>query len=143
MMLPGPHSWQLYAFALSMLGGMGLGLAFDLYRAARAVGRSGPIITAAGDLLFVAAAAVWLGWVISAASWGELRLYVLVAVTAGVSTYAFLASPTVLPAARVIWRLLFRVLRPVAAAVRTAVRLLAGAVRRFWPAVPDHPEENH
>lgn len=143
MTLPGPHSWQLYAFALSMLGGMAIGLGFDVYRAARSLRRPGPIVTAVGDVLFVLVAAVWTGWVLWQAAAGEPRLYVLVALAAGLSTYAGLASATVLPFARACWRIAFRVLRPAARAVRWLGRVAAAVTRAVWPVSAGTPDENN
>lgn len=141
MTLPGPHSWQLHAFAVCMLGGIAIGFGFDLYRAARAVGRPGPLVTAVGDVLFTLAAAAWAALVLWEAAWGEPRLYVLVAFVAGLSVYAALASATILPVARACCRGLYRVLRPIFRAMRWAGTVAAAALRALWPATADANEE--
>lgn len=137
MNLPGPHSLQLQAFAICALAGMALGIAFDLYRAARGASRPGPLLTALGDIVFVAAAAVWVASTLLAAAAGELRLYALVAFAAGIAAYFGLASPVVLPPARALWRTVFRLLQPFARFGRWLGRTAAALGRLAWPVRPD------
>jgi spore cortex biosynthesis protein YabQ len=116
---------------------MALGIAFDLYRAARGASRPGPVLTAVGDVLFIVAAAIWVARVLWLAAWGEPRLYVLVAFATGMAAYFGLASPTVLPPARALWRGLFRLLRPLVRVVRWFGRMAVALGRALWPVKAD------
>lgn len=142
MNLPGPHSLQLHVFAVCALAGMALGIAFDLYRAARGTIGPGPVLTAVGDVVFVALAAVGIASTLAIAAAGELRLYALVALAAGVAAYFGLASPVVLPPARAVWRLAFRLLKPLATWARWLGRTATALGRRLWPVEPDPDTED-
>lgn len=87
---------QFYAFFMTVLSGVGLGLLFDLLRAVRSFLRPGQLLAAVGDLLFWSAATVMMASGLFLGNWGEYRFYVLVGILLGLALYYWLASPTIL-----------------------------------------------
>lgn len=89
-------SMQLYAFAITMLAGASIGLAFDLYRVIRALLRPGTLATILMDLCFWLVLAPVVVVYLLLANWGELRFYVLVGIGIGLAFYYLLISRTVI-----------------------------------------------
>jgi len=129
---------QFYAFFMTILSGVGLGLLFDLLRAVRAFLRPGRFLAALGDLCFWGAATAMLGAGLFLGNWGEYRFYVLVGILTGLGLHFWLASPTVLWLAggllrlvdwvlELVWSLVLRLLWAPLVAVG---RLLFGIARR-------------
>lgn len=89
-------SSQLYAFAIVLLAGASIGLIFDLYRLLRSWLRPGCVATAVMDLFFWLVAAPVIIAYILAANWGELRLYVLIALILGLAFYYLIFSKAII-----------------------------------------------
>lgn len=106
---------DLYALSVMVLAGVGLGVSFDVYQAARHLGRIRGLRSFLLDLFYGLGAGVWLAAWLVVANWGQLRWYVFAGVLLGVWTYFYLGSPLV--------RLLLR-------AVGRAIRRFARFVRR-------------
>lgn len=92
-------------------GGMTLGLVFDLYRLFRMVVHTRGVLDWFFDILFWTVTAPVLVIIMFYGNWGELRLYVLVAISLGAIFY-------------------FRVLsRPVRGMLRLAMRVAGAGIR--------------
>lgn len=87
---------QLYAFGIVLLAGVSLGLLFDLFRVLRGILRPGCLSTPLLDLLFWALVTPVLILYLLLANWGELRVYVVIALFLGFSFYRLLLSSIVL-----------------------------------------------
>ncbi|MBO8141136.1 MAG: hypothetical protein H0Z37_03005 [Firmicutes bacterium] len=83
---------QLQAFAVTVLGGLLMGLLFDLLRAARSGLRRGSPLGMALDLVYWIVLTPIMAALLLEANWGQLRLYVLVGIGTGLALYfAFLS----------------------------------------------------
>ncbi|MBE3589728.1 MAG: spore cortex biosynthesis protein YabQ [Firmicutes bacterium] len=123
-----PVDIQLYAFLVTVLTGIGLGLAFDLSRAVRRVFRlKGPAAQLADAGLWLAGA-VLAATGLFLANWGEVRYYVFIGLALGAALYFTLASATVTWATE---RFL-EVLRTAARWTRRRARQAADLGRRTW-----------
>jgi len=89
-------SMQLYAFAITMLAGASIGLAFDLYRVIRALLRPGTLATILMDLCFWLVLAPVVVVYLLLANWGELRFYVLIGIGLGLAFYYLIFSRTII-----------------------------------------------
>jgi len=139
---------QFYAFFMTVLSGVGLGLLFDLLRAVRAFLQPGRWLAAIGDLLFWSAATVMIASGLFLGNWGEYRFYVLVGMLLGLGLYYLLASPTILWLAELllrfiawllglVWTLLMRLVWvPLVAVARFVYRMVrtVGAWLAEWVA---------
>ncbi|OUM99455.1 MAG: hypothetical protein BAA04_08790 [Firmicutes bacterium ZCTH02-B6] len=85
---------QLHAFAVTLLGGVAMGVLFDVLRVVRGfAGRRGPLAWAL-DLLYWIVVTPLMAGLLLEANRGELRLYVFVGIAAGLGLYfAFLSAP--------------------------------------------------
>lgn len=129
---------QLYAVLVMLLAGIALGLLFDIYRGVRVVVNPGPLLTGIGDVLFWAAATVILIAALLCGTWGEIRLFVPVAIALGLGAYRVLAGLVVVRAAARALRCANRAaraavirLRRLVAAAERVVTFLLGIV--LWP----------
>lgn len=129
---------QLYAVLVMLLAGIALGLLFDIYRGVRVVLNPGPLLTGIGDVLFWVIATVILVAALLCGTWGELRLFVPVAIALGLGVYRALAGRTVVRAAVGALRCANRAARVavirlcrVAAALERGVMFLLGIL--LWP----------
>ncbi|MCL8208547.1 MAG: spore cortex biosynthesis protein YabQ [Actinomycetia bacterium] len=85
----------LWSFAVMVLGGMGVGALATLYGSARTAVRWGPLSGGFGDVLwFVPATGIFLAS-LALATWGELRLWAIVAAAVGFGLWMGLAHPVV------------------------------------------------
>lgn len=91
-----PFVQQLYAFGMTMVAGMAVGLMFDGYRYVRRGIRMRGSVSWLLDILFWLVATPLVFALLLVANWGELRFYVLVGLAAGGSFYFGLLSPFVL-----------------------------------------------
>lgn len=87
-----PLDAQLFAFLLLVAVGIGVGFLFDVFRVWRRLLYRGRWVQAAGDLVFLALAGVLLAGGLVLANWGELRVFVLLGLMAGLGLYFRLAS---------------------------------------------------
>lgn len=88
---------QIYAFCVVVLTGVAVGLLFDLLRVGRKrLARRSPAATLA-DLLFCLAAATVVLAAFILGNWDGLRLWMFLALAAGLLGYGALAGPVLLP----------------------------------------------
>lgn len=107
---------HVHAFLVVALAGVAAGLLFDLLRVLRWRLKPGLAVSAAADLFYWGLVTLVLGAALFTGNWGELRLYVLLALGTGAALYYYLASPAAL------W--FFQLLTGLIAAVwRTAIGL--------------------
>lgn len=121
-------SVELYSFLLTVLMGMAAGFLFDLERVWRRLVRPGSIAVKVADVLFILFAGVGLIIGIFYASWGELRLYLLLGIACGAILYSRLASPAVSRLVEKMLRYAARIILAVAAAVRAVLHGIAVVV---------------
>lgn len=95
---------QFNSFLLLILTGMIFGGLFDLYRVFRSTIRVNKIIDAIGDLLFWLLSLMLLGPLIYWSTWLELRLYVWLALGAGLVFYLMVFSPKLIRIYLRFWR---------------------------------------
>lgn len=86
---------QFYAFFALALAGVVIGLLFDLLRLLHSRLYQRPLVAAAADLSFWVLVTLVLAIALFLGNWGDLRFYVLVAVSAGAMLYFALAGPVV------------------------------------------------
>jgi spore cortex biosynthesis protein YabQ len=91
-----PLDLQIYVFSVFTLAGIALGVSFDFYRAFRHITRPRGWLAGLEDLLFCGLAASLLLFALLLGNWGEVRLYVLLAMSLGLILYYFLASHALL-----------------------------------------------
>jgi hypothetical protein len=127
-----PLPAQAASFAFLFLTGCVAGIGVDLHRGLLGALRPRRPWRDLADGLCAASAGALLAAGMLAATWGELRLYALLAIAAGLSAYFALASPLLLPATVRSVAVGRRVVRRVA---RAATRVGAGAARRATRAV--------
>lgn len=131
---------QFYAFFMTTLCGIALGLLFDLLRVMRGYYQPNRWVGAVGDLLFWCAAALALAGGLFIGNWGEFRFYVLVGLLIGIGLYYWLASPMIIALLRALLRLITWILDLVWGLVLRLVwgplvflaTLLLGGVRILW-----------
>ncbi|HYG60921.1 MAG TPA: spore cortex biosynthesis protein YabQ [Symbiobacteriaceae bacterium] len=97
---------QFYSFFTLLLCGAVLGLLFDLLRVARGHYRPNALVAAAVDLLFWGVATLAFSSALFYGNWGEIRFYVVVALSLGIGLYYWLASPLVIELVRLFLALL-------------------------------------
>ncbi len=148
-----PNLTQGVAAVVALLTGVAVGLCVDARRALDAVGRPRRWVGHALDVAAVAAMVPVVAVGLLLADWGDLRLYVLAAMTAGLVLYLAWGSPLILPLTVWLLRLLIRVARfagrclfwparALARALRPPVRwlaALAAALRQHLPRRPAPP----
>lgn len=78
---------QFYAFLITILAGVTIGILFDFYRVTRGLVRPRKVFTNLGDLAFWAIATLVVFFLLLVGNWGEIRFYVLIGVLAGISLY--------------------------------------------------------
>lgn len=83
---------QAETFATLMATGAVLGFFFDFYRVLRGIHKPRNIVTAFGDLIYWLIATVIAGGALLYSNWGEMRLYVILALLAGAGCYFRLFS---------------------------------------------------
>jgi len=87
-----PLADQIWAFLLVAFLGMALGLVYDLYRVIRQIWRPKRWGTILGDALFwIFSTALAYGFLLYI-TWGEVRLYVVLALAGGLAVYLKAAS---------------------------------------------------
>lgn len=89
-------SSQLFAFGVTVCGGLFLGLLFDIYRALRGVIRPKKFITHLGDLMFWIICTVLIFVILLLGNWGEVRAYVFIGLVLGTLLYIKMLSTTVM-----------------------------------------------
>lgn len=83
---------QAETFAVLALTGVLLGFLFDFYRVLRGFQKPRSIITCLSDLAYWLIATVVAGGALLYSNWGEMRLYVVIALLAGAGCYFRLIS---------------------------------------------------
>lgn len=102
---------QVAMLLVTVLLGVAVGVAYDLYRGLRRAARSGQAFTIIGDVIFWSAATVFVFRGLIFGNGGELRSYVFLGAGAGLYFYFQMASPTVLWVAVWFWRTVLAVFR--------------------------------
>lgn len=101
-----PVLYQIVIFTLEVVWGVVGGFLFDCYSQIRKTGRSGHWSTSLGDFLFwvllTALTALYLMWI----SWGEVRIYVFLAMGLGFVIYVELFRRPVHKGGAVVWKLI-------------------------------------
>lgn len=115
---------QIYMFLVLTLTGMGVGIAYDFFRAFRRSFPVGRELAGLSDLLFWLVATLLGVAGLLLGNWGELRLYVFIALGLGIYLYFHLASPVLLG-------LFCRGFRFWGGLIGIAARLLTRATRRI------------
>ncbi|MFZ5639756.1 MAG: spore cortex biosynthesis protein YabQ [Bacillota bacterium] len=83
---------QFYAFCVTVLTGLLLGIFFDVYRVVRGIIRPRRIISHLSDLLFWLISTGFIFLLLLFGNWGEVRLYVFIGVGLGAFIYLQLFS---------------------------------------------------
>lgn len=146
---------QLYTFLLLMATGASLAFVFDCYRVTRRSLRLRWFATAVGDLLYWLVATVAVFLALLKGNWGEIRLFVFLALFSGAGLYfhflSVYAAAVLGKAARIIGKVLriskavvqYLLVRPVLIPLRWMTRQLLSGGRRLkrWFSVPtdDNP----
>ncbi len=78
---------QIIAFILVMILGWFVGVLFDCYRTLRVIWRPGPWGTVIGDALFWIVVTGFAYMFLLLSTWGEVRLYVFLAMALGILLY--------------------------------------------------------
>jgi len=125
-----PLDLQLYMFCVLVLAGIGLGLVFDLYRVFRGLTRPKGYVVGLEDLLFWLVVLVFLFGALIVGNWGELRLYVFVALALGLVLYWHLASAAVIAGMMHTYRFAERACKGVLKFMRQVVVIPVGFVLR-------------
>jgi len=89
-------SSQVYAFLLSVAGGMAIALAYDAFRILRRAVKTGSVATAIQDLLYWLMVAAIMFLTVFYSNDGELRAYLFFGVLLGLILYALLLSKIVM-----------------------------------------------
>lgn len=100
--MPEPVIHQLSSFLLFLLGGLALGFLFDVLRALRTALRPRGLRSLALDLAYWLAALAIVLPLLAVGTWGDLRLFVWLALLLGAAYYFYLLSAICRPLARVL-----------------------------------------
>lgn len=87
---------QLYAFGMTIMGGVAMGVVFDLFRVMRSSAHPRGVLTWVSDILYWVSVTPLVAGFLLHANWGELRFYVVLGVALGIMLYFTLCSPFVL-----------------------------------------------
>lgn len=83
---------QFYAFVVTILMGLTIGMFFDFYKVTKGIARPGKVLGYLGDLLFWIISTVTVFFMLLVGNWGEIRLYVVIGVAVGALIYIKLMS---------------------------------------------------
>lgn len=89
---------QLYAFGMTIVAGVVMGVVFDLFRVLRGSARPRSVLTWVSDILYWVSVTPLVAGLLLHANWGELRFYVVLGIGLGLALYFTLCSPFVLEA---------------------------------------------
>lgn len=78
---------QIFAFGVTVLMGLTVGILFDFYRVTKGAARPGKIASYAGDILFWVISTIVVFFMLLVGNWGEIRLYVIIGVATGAAVY--------------------------------------------------------
>ena len=78
---------QFYAFVVTILMGLIIGVFFDIYRVTKRLVRPGRVLGYLGDVLFWVICTFTVFFMLLVGNWGEIRLYVIIGVLVGTSVY--------------------------------------------------------
>lgn len=78
---------QFYAFLVTILAGVTIGIIFDFYRVIRGLARPKKVFTNLGDLAFWVISTMVIFFLLLVGNWGEIRFYVFVGILAGIGLY--------------------------------------------------------
>lgn len=78
---------QLYAFLVTIITGIAIGILFDFYKVIRGLTRPRKAFTYLGDLAFWIIATLVVFFMLLIGNWGEIRFYVVIGVFAGTALY--------------------------------------------------------
>lgn len=78
---------QFYAFLVTVLAGITIGILFDFYRVIRGLVRPKKVFTYLGDLTFWVISTLVVFFLLLIGNWGEIRFYVWVGVLVGITAY--------------------------------------------------------
>jgi spore cortex biosynthesis protein YabQ len=102
---------QLYAFGLTLVIGMILGLLYEYYGQFRKAWGLSARATNIGDFLFWVTAALVAYLLLLQVNMGEMRFYVLISLSLGAALYFQIVAKTARPLVAAQFRLLRRLLR--------------------------------
>lgn len=89
---------------MTFIGGLGMGLVFDLFRVLRSSGHPRGMLSWLSDVLYWVSVTPFVVGLLLHANWGELRFYVLLAIALGLVLYFTVFSPFVLEVLFALWR---------------------------------------
>lgn len=95
---------QLYAFGITLIGGIAMGVVFDLFRVLRSSGHPRGILSWISDVLYWVSVTPVVAGLLLHANYGELRFYVLLGIALGLVLYFTVCSPLVLEVLFFVWR---------------------------------------
>lgn len=78
---------QFYAFLVTVLAGVTIGVIFDFYRVIRGLARPRKVFTYLGDLAFWVISTMVIFFLLLVGNWGEIRFYVFIGILAGIGLY--------------------------------------------------------
>ncbi len=87
---------QVYIFLITLLGGMAIGLTYDLYRLFRYYARPKRVKTLLQDLMFWMLLSIGIIIFVNRVNEGELRGFIFIGFTIGILLYSRLLSRTVI-----------------------------------------------
>ena len=102
---------QIFSFLLVMLLGGLMGIIFDLYVSIRRCWRPRQVGTLVGDFLFALIATIFAYAFLLVCNWGEVRMYVFLALVIGLSLYMKILSQYVRRLLALLFFALGRVIR--------------------------------
>jgi len=112
---------QFYAFIVTVLIGVTIGVIFDIYRVTKGIIRPRKVFVCLGDLLFWVISTFIVFFMLLLGNWGEIRLYVLVGMATGALIYIKTAS-----------RLVIRFLLGLFNLIKKAFALVLRILRLVW-----------
>jgi len=112
---------QVYAFVVTVLIGLMMGICYDFYRVTKGIIRPGKFFVYLGDLLFWVVSTLIVFFMLLIGNWGEFRFYVLVGALVGALLYFKLLSHFVID-----------VLVNIFSLIRKTISVVLRAVRFTW-----------
>ncbi len=113
--------YQVYAFIVTMLIGVTIGILFDFYKVVKGAIRHGKIFGYLGNLVFWVVSTLMVFFLLLVSNWGELRLYVLIGVFTGVLAYLKLLS-----------RYIIRILLSAIILIKNIINRLIRVIKFTW-----------
>lgn len=122
--MPISISSQANVFLWSIIGGMLIGLAYDVFRIKRKAIRTGSFLVYIEDLTYWIIAALIMFFIVYYSNDGEVRGYIFIGTIIGVILYALLLSKIIMKSSLFIIRLVYKLIKTIFDVLTYPIRVI-------------------